>query len=305
MVGANATSFVIAGRPMSASGQQNYALSRTITNGYFQTMGIAILRGRAFSDQDTATSERVAIINDRMARVYFPNEDTLGKRIKWSRDPASNAPWLTIVGISGDVQGRFLGAPPSPEMLAPLAQQPPAFATLAVRTWSADPTGAATGLREALRAIDRDQPITNVRSIQSVVNDSMTEAKYVSGLTALFAAIAMALAVMGIYGVISYSVARRTHELGIRMVLGAGQRDVVRLVLRQALLVVGIGLAIGVAGALAVSRLLSMWLYGVSPRDPLTFIAVPVGLAAVALLASYIPARRATRVDPVVALRCG
>jgi putative ABC transport system permease protein len=136
------------------------------------------------------------------------------------------------------------------------------------------------------------------------VNERLTEAKYVSGLTALFACIAMALAVMGIYGVMSYSVARRTHEMGIRMVLGAGEGDVVRLVLRQAAIVVGIGLAIGVTGALAVSRMLSSWLYGVSARDPLTFVATPVMLALVALLASYIPARRATKVDPAEALRC-
>jgi ABC-type antimicrobial peptide transport system permease subunit len=189
-------------------------------------------------------------------------------------------------------------------MFAPFAQQPQPFAMLAIRTWSLDPTPVAGAVRAALREVDRDQPMTNVRSMQSVVSESLTEAKYVSGLTALFACIAMLLAVMGIYGVISYSVARRTHELGIRMVLGAGTQDVVRLVLRQAMIVVGIGLAIGVAGALAVSRLLSSWLYGVSARDPLTFIAIPLALAVVALVASYIPARRATRVDPVVALRC-
>jgi putative ABC transport system permease protein len=196
-----------------------------------------------------------------------------------------------------------MGAQPSPEMFAPFAQQPPPFGTLAIRTWSADPLPMAAAVRAALREVDRDQPITNVRSMQSIVNETLTEAKYVSGLTALFACIAMALAVMGIYGVMSYSVARRTHEMGIRMVLGAGEGDVVRLVLRQAVMVVGIGLAIGVAGALAVSRMLSSWLYGVSARDPLTFVATPVGLALVALLASYIPARRATKVDPAVALR--
>jgi putative ABC transport system permease protein len=304
MVGGNASNFVIEGRPAVASGAQNFALWRTPTVGYFQTLGIPMRRGRAFMEVDTATAERVAIINERMARMYFAHEDPLGKRIKWSRDPASPAPWMTIVGVSGEVRSYQLGAQPSPEMFAPFAQQPQPFAMLAIRTWSLDPTPVAGAVRAALREVDRDQPMTNVRSMQSVVSESLTEAKYVSGLTALFACIAMLLAVMGIYGVISYSVARRTHELGIRMVLGAGTQDVVRLVLRQAMIVVGIGLAIGVAGALAVSRLLSSWLYGVSARDPLTFIAIPLALAVVALVASYIPARRATRVDPVVALRC-
>jgi putative ABC transport system permease protein len=304
MVGGNVSSFVIEGRAAPASGSQNFALWRAATSGYFQTLGIPIRRGRAFSEQDTATSERVTIINERMAHMYFANEDPIGKRIKWSRDPASAAPWMTIVGVCGEVRSYQLGAQPSPEMFAVFAQQPQPFATLAIRTWAADPTPIAAAVRAALRDVDRDQPITNVRSMQSIVNESLTEAKYVSGLTALFACIAMLLAVMGIYGVISYSVARRTHELGIRMVLGAGARDVVRLVLRQAMIVGGIGLAIGIAGAMAVSRFLRSWLYGVGERDPLTFIAVPMALAAVALLASYIPARRATRVDPVVALRC-
>jgi putative ABC transport system permease protein len=303
MVSGNATNFVIEGRPVAVSGAQNFALWRSPTVGYFQILGIPIHRGRAFTDQDTTTSEKVAIINERLAHMYFPNEDPLGKRIKWSRDPASEAAWLTIVGVCGEVRSYQLGAQPTPEMFAPFAQRPQPFATLAIRTYSADPAPIAGAVRAALREVDRDQPITNVRSMRSVVNESMTEAKYVSGLTALFACIAMMLAVMGIYGVISYSVARRTHELGIRMVLGAGASDVVRLVLRQALTLVAIGLAIGVAGALAVSRLLSSWLYGVSPRDPLTFIGAPLTLAVVALLASFIPARRATGVDPVVALR--
>jgi putative ABC transport system permease protein len=304
MVGGNVSSFVIERRAAPTSGSQNFALWRTATSGYFQTLGIPIRRGRAFSEQDTAASERVAVINERMAGMYFANEDPIGKRIKWSKDTASAAPWMTIVGVCGEVRSYQLGAQPSPEMFAPFAQQPQPFATLAIRTWAADPTPIAAAVRAVLREVDRDQPITNVRSMQSIVNESLTEAKYMSGLTALFACIAMLLAVMGIYGVISYSVARRTHELGIRMVLGAGARDVIRLVLRQAMIVVGIGLAIGIAGAMAVSRFLRSWLYGVSERDPLTFIAVPVALAVVALLASYVPARRATRVDPVAALRC-
>jgi putative ABC transport system permease protein len=304
IVNGMASGFSIEGRPAAVSGSQNFALWRAITPGYFQTMGVRMQRGRMFTEQDTPASEYVAIINERMAHMYFANEDPIGKRIKWSKDPASKEPWRTIVGISSEVRSFQMGAKPTPEMFAPVTQRAQLFAVLAIRTWAADPASVAGAVRGALREIDRDQPITNVRSMQTIVNETLTEAKYMSGLTALFAAIAMALAVMGIYGVISYSVARRTHELGIRMVLGADAHDVVGLVLRQGMLMVSIGLAIGVAGAMAVSRFLSSWLYGVSARDPLTFIAVPMGLALVALVASYLPARRATRVDPVIALRC-
>jgi len=302
--GGNSTSFVVDGRPAPPSGHENSSHWRAATPGYFQTLGIPLVRGRAFNALDTAASQPVAIVNQRVARTFFPNEDPIGKRIKWSRDPNSRAPWMTIVGVSGDVKAWRLNAQPLPEMFTPLSQQPQAFLFLAVRTWPADPTPVAGAVRAALRQVDRDQPITEVRSMRGTVSESLTDVNYVSRLTALFAAIAMLMAAMGIYGVISYSVARRTHEFGVRMVLGAGTADVVRLVLRQALYVVAIGLAIGMAGALAVARLLASWLYGVGEHDPLTFTLVPLALGAIALLASYIPARRATRVDPAVALRC-
>jgi putative ABC transport system permease protein len=302
--GGYTTSFVVDGRPAPPSGHENSSHWRAATPGYFQTLGIPLVRGRAFNALDTAASQRVAIVNQRMARMFFPNEDPLGKRIKWSNKPNSPAPWMTIVGVSGDVKSWRLGAQPQPEMFTPLSQQPQAFLFLAIRTWSADPSPVAGALRAALRQVDPGQPITEVRSMRSIVSESLTEVKYVSRLTALFAVIAMLMAAMGIYGVIGYSVAQRTHEFGVRMVLGAGTAEVVRLVLRQALYVVAIGLVIGVAGALAVARLLASWLYGVGEHDPLTFTLVPLALGAIALLASYIPARCATRVDPAVALRC-
>jgi putative ABC transport system permease protein len=302
--GGYSTTFVVDGRPAPASGHENWSRWRAATAGYFRTLGIPLLRGRAFNALDTAASQRVAIVNQRMARMFFPNEDPIGKRIKWSNNPNSPAPWMTIVGVSGDVKAWGLGSQPVPEMFAPITQQPQPFLFLAIRTWSPDPTPVTGAVRAALRQVDPDQPITGVRSMRSTVSESLTEVKYVSRLTALFAVIAMLMSAMGIYGVISYSVAQRTHEFGVRMVLGADTADVVRLVLRQALYVVGIGLAIGVAGALAVSRLLTAWLYGVGTHDPLTFTLVPLALGAIALLASYIPARRATRVDPAVALRC-
>ena len=302
--GGSSTSFVVDGRPAPPSGHENFGHWRAATAGYFRTLGIPLVRGRAFNALDTATSQPVAIVNQRMARTFFPNEDPIGKRIKWSKDPSSVAPWMTIVGVSGDVKAWRLGSQPLPEMFTPLSQQPQAFLFLAIRTWPADPTPVSGAVRAALRHLDPGQPITEVRSMRGIVSESLTDVKYVSRMTALFAAIAMLMAAMGIYGVIGYSVARRTHEFGVRMVLGAGTADVVRLVLRQALYVVAIGLAIGVAGALAVARLLASWLYGVGTHDPLTFTLVPLGLGAIALLASYIPARRATRVDPAVALRC-
>jgi putative ABC transport system permease protein len=302
--GGYTTNFVVDGRPAPPSGHENLSHWRAATAGYFQTLGIPLVRGRAFNALDTAAGQPVAIVNRRLARMFFPNEDPIGKRIKWSNNPNSPAPWMTIVGVSGNAKTWRLGSQPLPEMFTPLSQQPQAFLFLAIRTWSPDPSPVAGAVRAALRQVDPGQPITEVRSMRGIVSESLTEVKYVSRLTALFAVIAMLMAAMGIYGVIGYSVARRTHEFGVRMVLGAGTADVVRLVLRQALYVVAIGLAIGIAGALAVSRLLASWLYGVGAHDPLTFTLVPLALGAIALLASYIPARRATRVDPAVALRC-
>ncbi len=301
--GGPGANFIVEGRPVPASGQESFGRTRSITPAYFQTIGIPLRRGRYFSDQDTETAQKVVIINERLAQQFFPNADPLGQRLKWGRDPQSPAPWLTIVGVVGDVKLWSLTAPAVPEMYSPLRQNPPGGTFLVVRTQSADPTSITPALRGELRALDRDQPLTNIRTMQRIIEESMTIARLMTVLIGLFAGIAMVMAAMGIYGVISYSVAQRTHELGIRMALGAGAPGIVKLVLRQALWMIGIGVALGVPGAAATTKMLQSYLYGVGARDPITFVFIPLALAAVGLLASYIPARRATRLDPMSALR--
>ncbi|SPF48445.1 conserved membrane hypothetical protein [Candidatus Sulfopaludibacter sp. SbA4] len=308
--GGSGTNFAVEGQPAPVAGHEPIGRVRSITPGYFQTIGIPLVRGRYFTEQDDAGAQRVVIINERMAQQFFANQDPIGKRVKWNRDPASSAPWLTIVGVAGNIVGVAgnvkpygLASQPVLEMFAPANQEPSAFMFILVRTAAADAASMAAPLRAELRNLDRDQPMNGVQSMQQIVEDTMIVSKYMTILTAIFAGIALMMAAMGIYGVISYTVAQRTRELGIRMALGAGSANVVRLVLTQALWVVGIGIGIGVPGAAAVTRVLQSYLYGVGPRDPATFVLIPAVLAGVALVASYVPARRATRVDPMIALR--
>jgi putative ABC transport system permease protein len=303
LLGGAGSNFVIEGQPAPATGHENAGRSHTITTNYFQTVGIPLRRGRYLSEQDTAESLPVVVINERLAQQFFPNENPIGKRLKWSRDPQSSAAWKTIVGVIADTRANGLGRPASLEMFAPLPQEPRSWMVLAMRTHAADPTGSASALRGELRALDRDQPITQVRSMRSVMDDSTAINRLMAVVVGVFAGIAMMMASIGIYAVVAYSVGQRTQEFGIRMALGAGSRNVVRLVLKQALWMVGIAFVIGLPAAALVSRLLGSFLNGVEPRDPVIFIIVPVTLAAVAMFASFVPARRATRVDPVTALR--
>ena len=303
LLGGAGSNFVIEGQPVPAAGHENAGRSQTITTHYFQTLGIPLRRGRYFSEQDTAESLPVVVINERLAQQFFGGQDPVGKRLKWSRDPQSSAPWKTIVGVIADTRSGGLGRPTPLEMFAPLPQEPRSWMVLAMRTHADDPTGSASALRAELRALDRDQPITQVRSMRSVMDDSTAINRLMAVVVGVFAGIAMMMASIGIYAVVAYSVGQRTQEFGIRMALGAGSRTVVRLVLKQALWMVGIAFVIGLPVAAVVSRLLGSFLNGVEPRDPVIFTLVPAILAVVAMIASYVPARRATRVDPVTALR--
>jgi putative ABC transport system permease protein len=267
-------------------------------------MGIALRKGRYFTEQDGETGMRVAIVNERFAEQFFPKTDPIGKRVKWGRDLQSKMPWLTIVGVAADVKQWSLTTPPVPEVFSPWAQDPRQWSYVVVRTESADPTTVAPALRSELGALDRDQPMTDIRSMERILFESMTIPRLMAVLMTIFSTIAMIMAALGIYGVVSYSVAQRSHEFGIRMALGAGSTNVVRLVLKQALWMLGIGVVLGVPAAAAATVVLQSFLFGVGARDPLTFVAIPLLLGAIGVLASYIPARRATRVDPVVALRC-
>ena len=296
--------FAIEGRPAPPPGQGERigAGHRVVTPGYFRAMSIPLRRGRQFTDQDAEGAPGVVLINETMARRWWPNEDPLGKRIALYTSPQTVGPWLQIVGIVGDVKHRGLAAEIDPEMYLPHMQTFSAAMFVAVRT-VADPASMAAAVRAQVRALDRDLPVSSIRTMEKVLADAVAQPRLRVWLLGGFAALALILAVMGLYGVISYSVTQRTHELGVRMALGAQTPDLLRLVVAQGMLVTLIGLGIGLAGAFALTRLLASLLFSVSATDAAIFTAVPLLLALVALAATAIPARRAARLDPMTALR--
>jgi putative ABC transport system permease protein len=272
---------------------------RSVSNDYFRTMHIPLLKGRWFDDHDTAESQPVIVINETMARQIAPNYDeALGKRIKhgFKKQVAE------VVGVIGDVKYAGLDQQTKPEMYAPFAQRAWPFMRIVVRSKS-DPSLVTAAIRDAVRFIDKDQPVDKVMTMASVVSASIVSRSFYMQLLGTFAALAFILAAVGIYGVVSYSVAQRTREIGIRVALGAQSRDVVGLVLKEALRLTLLGVGLGLVGAFAATRVLRNLLFEVKPTDPTTFICLSLLLTLVALLASYIPARRATKVDPLVALR--
>ncbi len=267
---------------------------------YFQAMRIPLLKGRLFTDRDNFGAPNVSVINEAFARRVWPNQDPLGKRIQigW---PTSN--WLTIVGVVGDVKHEGLDQAPMLQAYVPYLQGLEPAMTLVVRTQT-NPLNLVNDVRNQILAVDKDQPVFNVKPLAEVRSESVLQKRLTMIMLALFAAVALILACVGIYGVVSYSAGQRTHEIGIRMALGAGQGDVLGLIIRQGMLLVTIGILIGAAASLLLTRFIRSLLFGVSATDPLIFSAISLLLAIVAFFACYIPARRATRVDPVVALRC-
>jgi putative ABC transport system permease protein len=270
---------------------------RRVSAGYFSAMGIPLIKGRYFNDRDSENAPKVAVINLAMARKYWGSEELLGTRIRIA------GAWRTIVGIIGNVRHSNLEKGPNPEIYVPSVQADKIFgSTLVVRT-TGDPLGMVGAVKREIQALDPNYFADDIRTMKKVLSNSEAERQLVVLLMTFFAALALILAATGMFGVISYSVSQRTREIGIRMALGAQRSDVVRLVLREGLTVVGCGIALGLGAALAGTRFLSSQLFGVTTTDPITFVAIALLLVAVALVGCYIPARWATKVDPLVALR--
>jgi predicted permease len=297
--------FTIEGREQSTPGQIPMAGYDVVTPGYFSTMQIPLLEGRDFSWTDAPDRQPVIIINSAMAKTYWPGEDPLGKRIHQGGQDDNEFPWLTIAGVVGDIREYDPLTPSRPTTYFPITQFADSVGIL--RDWvirtSGDPIRVASGLRDAIWRVDKDLPITRVRTMEEVRSMSIASRRLSFVLFELFAAIALVMATVGIYGVMTYSVTQRIREIGIRVALGARCNDVMRLVVGQAARLAAFGVLLGVIGALALTRLMAGMMYGVSSTDPATFVTVAVLLASVALAACYLPARRAMRVDPMVALR--
>ncbi|HEX8073331.1 MAG TPA: ABC transporter permease [Pyrinomonadaceae bacterium] len=292
------TTFIVDGRPLARAGVYPEANARTVDPGYFNALRIPVLRGRNFTAQDRAGAAGVCVVNETFARLFFPGEDAVGKTL---RNPDGTNPFQ-IVGVVGDIKHFGLDDEAEAYIYAPQLQLPSNGVALVVRS-RADTAALTAMIRREVRALDPDQPVFDVKTMETRIAETTTPARLGSFLLTLFALVALTLAAVGIYGVMAYSVTQRTHELGVRMALGAQPRDVLRLVVGQAMLLVVGGLALGLVASFALMRWLASRLFQVSPADPTTFAAVTLLLAAVGLLACLVPARRATKVDPMIALR--
>lgn len=294
------TSVVIEGWQLKPG--ENLAIDDTkVGPGYHELMGVPIVQGRGFTERDNAQAPGVVIINETLARTYFPNQNPLGKRISLGM---RGQPWLEIVGVTRDYRLHNLTEPPTPHLDLPALQHPyGAFARLVVRT-KLDPLAVLPAVRKEAVALNAQVSVDTPTTLANDLKDSIAASRMASTLTGLFGLTALLLAAIGLYGVMSYAVSCRTREIGIRMSLGAERGNVLWLILKQGLLLTGFGIAMGIGAALLLTRLLQSLLYGVGATDPATFTAIPLLLAGVALLACYLPARRATRIDPMVALRC-
>jgi putative ABC transport system permease protein len=295
----SSTGFWVASRPTPKPSEEPVTGVSIVTPGYFATIGIPLIQGRLFNQRDSAGAPQVAVVSQSLARQQFSGIEPIGQRIfvEWGRQTP-----YEIVGVVGDVKNVSLDKESEPNVYFPDAQEPNGGATLVIRT-GVDPMKLASTIEQVIHAYDKDQAIADIQPLDVFLSKSVARPRFQSVLLASFAGLALLLAAIGIFGVMSYSVAQRAHEIGIRVALGAQRDQVLRLVVGQGLLLALIGTAAGLAGAFVLTRYLRSLLFNVSPTDPWTFIAVPVVLCAVALGASYFPARRAARLDPIVALR--
>ena len=301
----NAGTFLIAGRPALRPEDKPVSNHRIMSPDYFRALNIPLSRGRPFDERDTQHAPPVLIVNETFARRYFAGKEALGQHIIIEGESGDNVvpPAREIIGIVGDVRHEGLDTESGPEYYVPYTQAPEAFMSLVVRTSTDNPGSLAGSVRDAIKQMDKDQYVAAIQPMTKLVADSVARRRFNALLTGLFAIVALLLASVGIFGVLNYTVAQRTQEIGLRVALGAQTRDVLRLVLGQGLRMILFGLALGLVASLALTRVLGGMLFGVTPTDPVTFVGVSLLLATVALLACYIPARRAAKVDPLVALR--
>ena len=306
LYGGSSTGFDVDGRPEAAPGTRAMTDYRLINSDYFAAMGMKLVKGRAFSRYDIEAAPGVVIINETMAARFFVGEDPIGRRLDLSGDPKD---LREIVGVVGDVRNYGVDAEVKPEVYVPFLQSAPGYLsgvvsamTIVVRS-AIEPTALAAALREQVQALDKDQPVSEIRTMEWYLADSMVQRRFNMLLLGAFAGLALVLAAVGIYGVIAYTVTQRSHEMGIRIALGARGADILRLVFANAMVTTLVGIAIGLAAAFSLTRLLQSLLYQVSATDPFVFAMIPILLLLVAVIATYIPARRAMNVDPIEALR--
>ncbi len=293
----------VEGQPVPDAASFPHPDMHVVSPGFLSTMGIRLLHGRAFLETDRENAPLVVLVNETLARRLFPGRDPVGGRIQLGRPrPGRPHKWRTIVGVMADTKMYGLAQPARMEVYLPYRQDASNGMALVVKS-AGDPAALTSAIHRVVASIDKDQPIVGVQTLQQVMNDPISTRRITLILLSLFSVLALVLSAIGIYGVVSYSVAQRFREIGIRMALGAQRRDVRRLVLGQGARISGIGIAIGLAASLLLTRLMTKLLYSVSAADPATFLLVALLLALVALAACYIPARRTTRVDPSIALR--
>jgi putative ABC transport system permease protein len=289
----------IQGRPQPPLGVGPRAAVTSVSEGYFRTLQVPLVAGRFFTSRDAQGGRLTAIVNQAFVRLFFPGQNAIGQRVALGGPPSA---WLTVVGVVGDIRYQSLDQPNEAVVYTPFLQDPSPYISIIVRT-GPNPLTFAAALRAQVLAVDKNQPIFDVRTMEQRISETLGSRRFNMVLLTSFALLALALAAIGLYGVVSYSVSHRTHEIGIRMALGAQKHNVLRMVIGQGMILALAGIVLGICGTLGLTRLLSSLLYGVKPNDPLTFIAASLTLAIVAIVACYIPARRATKVDPAVALR--
>ncbi len=294
--------FFVEGAAVPAGGQGPLAENRRVTPGYFQTLGVKLVRGRDFNDSEASDQPRVCVINETLARAFFPLADPIGKRLKLG-NPGADQPWVTVVGVARDVRGYTLEMKPRPEFYVPFGQDTQNEMTFVVRAAPASAASVEKAIRSEMKALDPALPLANFHTMDGLLSNAVARPRFTTFLLDLFAGTALMLTLVGLYGVVAYGVSQRTRELGIRTALGAQRLDLLALVITQGMRPALAGLALGVAGAFGLTRFLASQLFEINPTDPVTLTVVSLVLAVVAFLACWVPARRAARVDPMVALR--